>query len=71
MAMSQSIASPSRRKTVSLLERDMNRFDDDNLTLPITKVERTKHKRGVSMGGSMDILSETQKLRRQAVSRHC
>ncbi|BEI90433.1 uncharacterized protein CcaverHIS019_0305030 [Cutaneotrichosporon cavernicola] len=46
----------------------MNRFDDNNMTLPITKNER-KHKRGVSIGGSIDILSETQMLRRQAKPR--
>jgi hypothetical protein len=45
----------------------MNRFDDNNLTLPVTKGER-KHKRGVSMGGSMEMLSQTQLQRRQAVS---
>lgn len=45
----------------------MNRFDNNNYTLPVTKGER-KHKRGVSMGGSMEMLSEIQMLRRQAVS---
>lgn len=67
--MSRATASPgSRRKTVGLIDRDMNRYDD-NLTLPVTKGDR-KHKRGVSIGGSFDSLSETQLLRRQAVSEH-
>lgn len=65
--MSRASASPARRKTIGLFDRDMNRFDDTNLTLPITKGEH-KHKRGVSMGGSMEMLSQTQLQRRQAVS---
>lgn len=46
---------------MSLGERDLNRYDDDNLTLPITKHE---HKGGKRAGR----LSEVQLLRRQAVS---
>lgn len=79
--MSRAAPSPGRRKSAGLVDRDMNRFDNNNLTLPVTKGELTlpvtkgerKGKRGVSMGGgsiggSLQILSETQVLRRQAVS---
>lgn len=51
----------ARRKSVSLGERDMNRYDDDNLTLPITKREQQGRKRSAR-------LSEVQIFRRQAVS---
>ncbi|CAK9783219.1 hypothetical protein CC85DRAFT_281965 [Cutaneotrichosporon oleaginosum] len=66
--MSRASASPARRKSVGLFDRDMNRFDNNNLTLPVTKGGR-KPKRGVSMGGSVDMLSETQLMRRQAKPR--
>lgn len=55
---------PQRRKSIQLVERDMNRYDDENLTLPITKHEQKGRKRAGR-------LSEVQLLRRQAVSVHC
>lgn len=70
-AMSLPRVSPRRRKSVGLSERNLNNFDDDNLTLPATLKPK---KRGVSMGGdltssrSFDGLSEKQRMRRAAVS---
>ncbi|EKC98845.1 hypothetical protein A1Q2_06816 [Trichosporon asahii var. asahii CBS 8904] len=67
--MSLPRVSPRRRKSVGLSERNLNNFDDDNLTLPATLKPK---KRGVSMGGdltssrSFDGLSEKQRMRRAA-----
>lgn len=69
--MSLPRVSPRRRKSAGLTERNLNNFDDANLTLPATLKPK---KRGVSIGGdlasssSFDGLSEMQRMRRAAVS---
>lgn len=69
--MSLPRVSPRRRKSAGLSERNLNHFDNDNLTLPVTLKPK---KRGVSIGGdlasssSIDGLNEMQRKRRAAVS---
>lgn len=69
--MSLPRVSPRRRKSAGLTERNLNSFDDNNLTLPATLKPK---KRGVSIGGdlasssSFEGLSEMQRMRRAAVS---
>lgn len=65
--MSLPRVSPRRRKSAGLSERNLNHFDDDNLTLPATLKPR---KRGVSIGGDLasSSLSDMQRKRRAAVS---